>query len=320
MSRISRYQDSVDKFFKTKSCIKSLSEENQNLIRLLNDEYSHINSIILLTTLNSQCKRYNLKLHGYYIASGIDILWLIVKINDVIGYYNKLYGTSQISDLTNELILMVNYTLSQNIDSYYGIDPSRVLKIYQSCMNYLNTNIFNCVKASNFSSSKHIKKTEITTYKFSNDETLDKYRTLYLIPSDVLQQYIDQKYGTVCSLALVLGWLLGMGDEKQVSELEKTGKYLGNILKIAYDFKNIERDILHSTGKICKNTVVNWGVKDCFNKFVENKARFIENLLKLGIYTTTIKEIVDIIEKDIDNCINNTDITLNNDFSSYSSI
>jgi hypothetical protein len=315
MSRISRYQESIDKFFKNKGCC-DFSENNKNVLEKMYSEIDHIVSIILLTTLNSQCNKSNIKFHGYYIASGIDILWLIVKINDAKKYYMNIYGDNVIYNFCFEALILVYNCLSQNINSFQDFTNSKVIKIYQSCMSYINKNVNKCVR----SNPVYVENCFIELIppickpdlicKFINVETHKEYLKLKMLKEDVIDKYINEKYGTLCAIALIMGWIMGTGDEKMIPLLEATGIYFGYIIKIAIDFKNIERDIQNSENNISNNIIINLGFIKSYIKFIENKTKFIENVLTLGIYNTTIKEIIDLMEKEIDGYLEQTTISL----------
>jgi geranylgeranyl pyrophosphate synthase len=129
---------------------------------------------------------------------------------------------------------------------------------------------------------------------------------------------IDDKYGSVCKMSLIFVWMLGLGDEKELPELEMMGKHMGIIFKIAYDFANIENDLEHCTD-YTYNIVINRGIKESVEIFFDSKARFVEGILKLDIWSTTLKEILDLIEKNIDDALEKTNIDEKYNFSEFSS-
>jgi hypothetical protein len=74
------------------------------------------------------------------------------------------------------------------------------------------------------------------------------------------------------------------------------------MIKTIKDFKNLERDI--SKAKLYTlNTVINEGFQVSFEKFLDHKQKVIEICIKLDIYTNTVKEIVDLLELDMDQVI-----------------
>ena len=55
-----------------------------------------------------------------------------------------------------------------------------------------------------------------------------------------------------------------------------------------------------------RDSLVNLGIKECFEIFMDNKAEFVEGILKLKLWSTTIKEILDLIEKKLNPVLNNS--------------
>ena len=73
MSRISRYQESIDKFIKNK--LNTLYDYDDNNFVYDNLKKSnHLSGIILSTILNTNIKKSGFKIHGYYMAVAIDML------------------------------------------------------------------------------------------------------------------------------------------------------------------------------------------------------------------------------------------------------
>jgi hypothetical protein len=50
---------------------------------------------------------------------------------------------------------------------------------------------------------------------------------------------------------------------------------------------------------------------------MDNKTKLLEGTIEMNIYTNTIKEIIDSIEKKFDICLKNTDLELRSVYSSY---
>ena len=92
MNRIDKYQDNINKFLLNKSFINKLSKNTKKILDDLLSQSDHITAILCLTILNNQCKKFNLKLHGYYIASGIDVMMLVAKVCTNRHYYDNKYG------------------------------------------------------------------------------------------------------------------------------------------------------------------------------------------------------------------------------------
>ena len=77
-SRISRYQESIKKFMKNRSCLSQLGESVSNTIITNTDHQDqYIFSILLLTILNSQNRKNHLLFQGYYAAVTIEFIKII---------------------------------------------------------------------------------------------------------------------------------------------------------------------------------------------------------------------------------------------------
>ena len=106
MSRISRYQESINKYMKSKSCINSLDTEmKKEMLDILVDS-DYASSIVLLTVLSSQNRKNTLSLHGYYMGCGIELMMVMCKLIDNKNYYN----VSQLTPISN-----INITLQNKI-------------------------------------------------------------------------------------------------------------------------------------------------------------------------------------------------------------
>ena len=319
MSRISRYQESTDKFIKTKSSLRMISSHNKILLDKLTTKFDHLVSIILISILNNRCRKSKLKFHGYYIASGIDIGLSISKIIDRYYYYKNIFGINEINNFIPELVSLMYQSVSGNIDSLkLNVNVETTLKINQYCINYLSNIIGKLTYVNNISSNETINKTDFHGYKFKFKKHKTKYKKFKKINNDKLFEFIENKYGSICKISLIFGWLLGIGDESEISNLEKMGTSLGKMFKIAYDFDNIDIDLEYCIN-YTHNVVINLGIKESVEIFMDNKAEFIEGILKLGLWSTTIKEILDLIENKINIVIGNVDFDENYEYSDFSS-
>lgn len=307
MSRISRYQESMGKFIKNKSYITSLEGNMRiNIYDLLKNS-DNMMPIIMLTVLNSQSKKNGYSLHGYYMGCGMEMIMTIVKLLDNKIYHSINYDEKNIQKIVSKLTSVINICLTQNIEYIQNMFPKeKVIKIFCYANKLINTKIFDICEEDNMDICKNIKKTDLLKYSFQNiknpENTISSIKQIKV--SD-MENYIDKKYGSMCQLAMILGWLLGSGDDKTIGTLEKLGKYLGFMLKISYDFENVERDLCHNN-KSSHNYVINYGIQNGFELFIDNKVKFVEGCMSLDIYTNTMKEILDLIEEKIDAFIDNT--------------
>ena len=122
---------------------------------------------------------------------------------------------------------------------------------------------------------------------------------------DHLMNYITKKFGSVCQVSVISGWIISCCDDKEITNLEKLGISLGVLLKLSYDFTNLEEDLLMADDKT-NNFVINYGIQESFELFIDNKSKFIEGCIILDIYTNTVKEIVDLVETNVDKFVDDT--------------
>lgn len=319
MSRISRYQESLSRFIKTKSPYSEIIKPNNKIESLL-DISEHEATIMLLTIFNGQKKKKKFKSHEpYSIASGIHLLMSIVMINDSLNYYKTLYGDAIIKNFISQAPAYVYECLSKNLETLENaMDKEKIPKLQSKIYSFFNKKMVNITKYEELKAHDKVHKTDIIKYKFNNKNIIElKYRKLKAIDKDVLVEYVERTYGATCQCALVLGWLLSVGEEKQINNFERLGTHLGLLIKLSNDFKNLERDIMNAD--TCSyNLIVNCGIHECFALFDESKVKILEGCFTLNIYSTTVKEIIDHIEKTFDTYLKNTELELASKYTSFS--
>ena len=299
--------------------MKLISPHNKLLLDNIINEFDHLVSIILISILNNRCRKSKLKFHGYYIASGIDIGLSISKITDRYFYYKTKFGDIKLINFVPELVSLMYQALSGNIESLkLNVDVETTLKINQYCINYLSNVIGKLTYISDISTNDTINKTDFNGYKFKFKKHKTKYKKFKKIENDKLFKFISDKYGSICKISLIFGWLLGVGNDNEITTLEYMGEHLGKLFKIAYDFENIDRDLEYCTN-YTYNIVINRGIKESVEIFMDSKAEFIEGILKLGLWSTTIKEILDLIEGKMNNILSTADFDEKYEYSDFSS-
>lgn len=319
MSRVSKYIISIERFIKSKSCFSDSIKNNPTIDKILslND---HISSIVLLTILNSQYKRKQIKLHnGYYAASSISLLASIAYIQDNIEYYDNLFGSTNVRNYITKAPIYAAKCISQTIESLETItEKEKVLRINHKVTDYMHKKLIELTEIETLTGTHPVNKCDIMTYNFNDKATIEaKYKTLKRIDRDQLLAYVDRKFGSIYQCGFVMGWLFGLGDDKTIPEYEKLGSSLGLLIKLANDFGNLERDII-SNSTITHNLLLNLGVHECFALFIDNKIKLLEGCMVLDVYGVTIKEIIDHVEKLFDGHLKNTDIDLKSRYSDVS--
>lgn len=327
MSRINRYQDSLINHIKKRSSYSHLITPENKLDKLL-DMNQHEASIVLLTVLKNQMTKNKMQQHHcYHISSAIDLMMTSVMIKDNINYFNQEFGSDLMKDLLDQTPMHIYDSVSRNIETFQeSVDKHKLIKIHFKLISYLSEKLIEISTINGPNSNIKLKgvnkthKTDIIKYKFSDNTLLDtKYRKLKVIPKDIMIEYVDKTYGAVCKTAFYFGWLLGLGDEKMKPNLERIGTHLGIILKLSNDFMNLERDLKYCDD-ISTNMFLNYGIHKCFEIFDESKTKLHEGIDLMNIYSITLKEIIDILEKRFDDQLNNTNLDLQSQYTNFSDV
>jgi len=305
MSRILRYKESIDKFFKNKSFINDIDTVYKNYILEISLKNDYFVSIVLLTIMNNISKKNNLSLHGYFIASGIESLYLITTTYENLEFYNNKIGTQA----NNSLKLLINNniyrSLSQNIESInMYFHKEKIIKINTTINKYITQKLEKINNIYNTPSNTWVPN-DFLKYKLYEQKYKNKLQNIKTYNKQELLNYIDVVYGNICKITLVSGYLLGGGDEKIIPKLELLAVHMSQLIKVATDFNNVDFDIENSNNYIF-NSVVILGYQDAFELFQTSKEKFVEGCMQLDIHTNTIKEIIDVLEERIDNFIDNT--------------
>lgn len=324
-SRFSLYQNSIKKFIANQSIISKHMHKEFILKIIESSEY--ILPISLLTIMNGQQKKNNLKtVHGYEIASGVELLTImlnIIETKKLNNTYNNVVLNNPISDyICQDIVSLVYQTLNNNISNlstYYTID--NVNKIHKIAMDHLHekiTKMNSTVATLELPQNlKLLQKTDLRNFHFKNFANLETLNSVKQLPKDFLIQYISGTYGSICKLSLILGWIMGGSPVEQMASLDKIGNHFGMMLKLAYDFINIESDLEHMINGISFNYVINFGIQNTFELFDESKKKFIEGLMTLDITTPTLKEFIDILQTKVDNTLDASSPDIRSSSSSF---
>lgn len=325
MSRIQKYKESLHKFIKDKSCL--MDNSNQNYTQLNNLIYNRIKNndlmypILLLTMMNNQNKKNHISMQGYFVASSIEFLCILIEVienkNDIVS---KL-GNDSYNKITNMLIINSNKSLQQNMESVknpYQNNPQQLVNIMINSMSVLNSTLklINTFDDFKFITTDHNCDNDIINWYLKTDkELIDKFKSFKQVSKESMNEYIEKKHVSMCELAIVLGWIIGGGNIKILNKFKKSAKYFAIMYKISRDFENLTNDIKSSNG-YTSNYVLNYGLQDSYEIFLSNKEKFIEESMIEDVYTNTIKEIIDTIEDTVDVIIEQTSPDLKSNYSS----
>jgi hypothetical protein len=111
---------------------------------------------------------------------------------------------------------------------------------------------------------------------------------------------------------------MGNDNQKVLNSIIDIGQNFGMLVKLTYDFSNLENNI-KSSGENSYNFVVNYGIHECFKIYDENKVKFLEGCIINDIYSSLIKELMEKIDKTYDKCLKNTELELQSQYSSFKS-
>lgn len=310
MSRISRYQESIDKFIKNKNINTYFSEEFSNNIYKKLLESDHLGGIIVSTLFNHNAKKRNIKGHGYFLGLMIDIIILIItsKERNTNINYNLFIGLYKI--------------LTENISLLKTSKYDELNKIILSALSYYNDNIYDILTEHKIGEIEKMNKSDLLNLNKINNKLYKKISTMNKYNYDDFIKYIKKIYGNLGKIIFTLSWILGGGklDKDIINAIENIGEHFGIIYKICYDFENIIKDIenMDKTENVSNNILLNIGIQESFALFMETKSVFYEDSFKLEIYTHTMKEVIDELENKIDKTLEDCKIDIKSVYSSFS--
>lgn len=313
MSRISKYQEHVRDFLLNKSLIKTLRSDTQKIMLDIVNKSDHYVGILCLTIINYRCKQSNIKMHGYHLASGIEALMIVAQILNNRTYYESVYSANKVSNAISDITNWFYECVAENIktlDLSNEIDSKTTTSITLNCTRYASR----CIsKILEFQDKPWIpmKKTDVFCMDF-DAESIDNYVNMNRLSKDQTIKNIKNTYGLVCRIAICLGWILGMGDDKNIKELETMADNIGLILKIRDDFINYKRDMRF--GKYSYNFVTSHGIKEALILFDEANIAYAENLFSVGVETKTCNEIVKAITEYVNEMIQNISVDIDTEY------
>lgn len=315
MSRLYRYRESVNRFIRDKSNI--LSDKNHNII--IQNEIKRsdfILPILFLTVLNNQSKKYNLNINGYNMCAYIESLHLVIRIIDKRREYIQKYDEKTYNDAIQYLLINSNKLLYQCIESIQHITTADniiniIILILSTTNNYINYFItLNTFERSNIYINNDVVKWYIKNNNQYEDIIVDDHLKIYQVNNESFLNYLNNKLGNLCELLVILTQIItmNMNNEKELILIKNASKYFAILYKLSNDFYNLNNDTKNNNEL---NYVINYGIEDSYEFFIDNKQKFIEACVLLNIYSITIKEILNYMEESIDNIIDTASIKLN---------
>lgn len=319
MSKILKHRENIYNFITTKSCFSNAIEKD--LLKEFIDNDLCLYPIALLFVFSTQIKKKKAKsFHTLHMASAIVLITMIVSINENKKYYQNKHGEKNIKKLLDQATIFIFEAISQNIKTMENCTGTEVSsRIQKKISSFLHEKLL-ILTENNISNNKlKMKRTDIIKFKFEDKNVIEnEYRKLSRIDKDELIKYIDQKYGTIGQCVFIFGWLMGMGDnnQKTLDGILKIGSSFGILVKLTHDFCNLENNIKNAKD-MSYNFVTNYGIHECFRIYDENKIKFLEGCMMNDLYSSSIKELMEKIDKSYDKCLKNTEIELKSQYSSF---
>lgn len=311
MNRLGKYKESLEKFVKNKSCLyTNFDTKHADYIFNMIKKNNKLLSIVLLTIMNNQTKKKKISSQGYYAASCIEYINVIMDIIDNKSLHVKNIGNiDEYNKCIIHLLSSANKSICKNIDSVKMHYTDQItVNSFLDIMELYNNNITFTNILSNMSMDITDEKLNNDVYKWyvlGKPALEKKYSGLLKINDKSFAKYIESKIEKLCELAFCFGWLLGCGDNTELHMVKIMSKHFSLMYKLFIDFTNIDNDII-SSSNICCNYVVNYGLHASYDLFMKNKQKFIEIAMILDSYTMTIKEIIHHMESLVEQFIDTT--------------
>jgi hypothetical protein len=307
MSRLYRYQTSITNFIKDRSCLFTNINQGDNFKfnqTILYDSLVKSDMylpILFLTIMNNQNKKKKITIQGYYLASCIEFLHILSD--------NNIFNNNA---LKVHLILSANKSLHQNIDilkNYVSNDDNIKISTELNDLYHSVVNLKKLLGDTKYKYTTNLVNNEVSKWYIKN-KNADIIKNTYMIDKTSYEENLNNKLGSLIELVICGGWILGGGSlsgDTNINQIKKIATYFTRVYKIYLDFINIEVDLINlSTSNFTDNHIINYGIHESYELFMNNKQKFIEECLKKDMYTDTIKEIISNIEIKVDNIIDET--------------
>jgi hypothetical protein len=315
---------------------QDLDDAISNILFTNTQENNLLMSVMLLTIMNGQNKKNKVSIQGYYAATTIELLYNIILIGELddikLSKELKTKLTNYITICSNNFLCNNLETIKENPKMSDKVSTIMItsLKMFNNTVDYkllLNKHVYILEekKKDNKLLTWYIKdliikeeKEEDKSKESKEDKSKEKskskikiileekFKNIVPIQKDNFLDYLNKKISTVSELSFCLGWVLGGGDEKKLPRVKKAGRSFGLVYKLYNDFSNIEKDLINSNSNLSNNYIINYGLQSSYEFYMENKQKFITEVMLLEIYTDTVKEIINYIDGKIDEIINET--------------
>ena len=245
---------------------------------------------------------------------------MVIKVLNNRAYYDSVYSVEETSNMIIDITNWFYDCVVENINTMRlsnedKIDIKKHSNIITKSINYTVKKISKITESKFYKEYNRMKKTDIFCMEFE-DDAIHNYKKMKRLDQKTMIENIYNTYGMVCRLAICLGWLIGMGDEQSLQDLEEIADNIGIIIKMHDDFKTFKRDMKY--GEVCSNYVVTYGIKEALILFDEANIRYAEQTVTIGVETKTCGEIVKVITEYINDLTQDMSVDLDTEFDDMS--
>lgn len=296
MSRLAKYRESIERFMKNNEILKDCPID----IKEYTKDNDYFLPITLLTIFNSQSKKNNVASQGYYVASCVVLIHILMD-----NEFSK--------EITIELLFILNRLLYCNLDNSKDFVPQKkignvilsTLKIYETELTNVMKNPIQYIELSDNSLS-----VDVSKWYLKDDAIEESLKKAKMINKSSFEDYLNNTVCSLCNIVFGIGWVMGCGGDSKMDKMKKISYNFGIIYKLSHDFDNLKKDAsnLNQMGNntISYNYILNYGFDDAYGRFMESKYKLIEGLMVLEVNTQTIKEIINNIDHKVDLIIDET--------------
>lgn len=333
MSRIEKYKYSID------NKINDFLQNNKSFlfeqIKYALSSGSRICPIMILTIINALNKHDDVIYAGYYIALSIEFLHTAIVIlknmNSNKKYNNKenkeeqsfheKYGNTTAIMVVITLSSYVLICLNECIDNLKKCEDNKICNNICSMivsimsdkltkMGLFGGKLFNILNEQINNKNNNVVNLKQITIE-NNNELIKQLSKMVSIDENELEQ-LNSKISNFFEMIIMIAWVVG--DYKAIlnPDVDKVVKKMAQSFSIMYkisdDFQDVEEDSLSYVKNNGSNHVLNFGLDNSFEIFMQSKQNFIKYAIELNICTKTIQEILDKINDRIDRTLDEKSI------------
>ena len=310
MNRIDKYQESIRKFITTRSCVSNNEDDEfKRLIHHLVTTSDMYGGILLLTAVNAQNKRNRINVHGYDAAAAVEFLSYLIRVKGDLVKHAEYANLSK-DDVACKLysIVLKSVISSTEVAKRALSDNDKYMRIYSQCMTIVANDV---PDLSNYEKATKTPTVNDNIYRFyfnKDPELQKKYTSLQLYNHNSLLNRYMASHCRIFQTAISLGWLITGGAEKEIAAVSKVGTLFGLVYRLGRDFEMVDEDLDDACNGNLKtdNYLINCGLQKAYDDYIVFKQQLITLLMTHDLFSKTIREMMDEIDRKVDTFIENS--------------